>query len=144
MLEQVSAHQQRRVKAGILQDEAGLNFWNMETGEMSIKALSEYGWNPQEGVLQTFAGEDLLTYAGETIRAYSPAAYTQIQNNANEINLLAGTASGLQSQIDLIPGQITAEVSALQGQIEAELVLEIATDSGGNPYGKISANADYI
>lgn len=132
------------IKAGILQDEAGLNFWNMETGEMSIKALSEYGWNPQEGVLQTFAGEDLLTYAGETIRAYSPATYTQIQNNANEINLLAGTASGLQSQIDLIPGKITAEVSALQGQIEAELVLEIATDSGGNPYGKISANADYL
>lgn len=132
------------IKAGILQDEAGLNFWNMETGEMSIKALSEYGWNPQEGVLQTFAGEDILTYAGETIRAYSPATYTQIQNNANEINLLTGTASGLQSQIDLIPGQITAEVSALQGQIEAELALEIATDSGGNPYGKISANADYI
>lgn len=132
------------IKAGILQDEAGLNFWNMETGEMSIKALSEYGWNPQEGVLQTFAGEDILTYAGETIRAYSPATYTQIQNNANKINLLTGTASGLQSQIDLIPGKITAEVSALQGQIEAELALEIATDSGGNPYGKISANADYI
>lgn len=132
------------IKAGILQDEAGLNFWNMETGEMSIKALSEYGWNPQEGVLQTFAGEDIQTYAGENIQAYSPATYTQIQNNANEINLLTGTASGLQSQIELIPGKITAEVSALQGQIEAELALEIATDSGGNPYGKISANADYI
>lgn len=132
------------IKAGILQDEAGLNFWNMETGEMSIKALSEYGWNPQEGVLQTFAGEDILTYAGETIRAYSPATYTQIQNNANEINLLAGNAAGMQSQINLIPGQITAAVSALEGQITAELALEIATDSGGNPYGKISANADYI
>lgn len=132
------------IKAGILQDEAGLNFWNMETGEMSIKALSEYGWNPQEGVLQTFAGEDLLTYAGETIRAYSPATYTQIQNNANEINLLAGNAAGMQSQINLIPGQITAAVSALEGQITAELALEIATDSGGHPYGKISANADYI
>lgn len=132
------------IKAGILQDEAGLNFWNMETGEMSIKALSEYGWNPQEGLLQTFAGEDLLTYSDETIRAYSPATYTQIQNNANEINLLAGNAAGMQSQIELIPGQISAAVSALEGQIEAELALEIATDSGGHPYGKISANADYI
>lgn len=132
------------IKAGILQDEAGLNFWNMETGEMSIKALSEYGWNPQEGVLQTFDGENILTYAGETIRAYSPATYTQIQNNANEINLLAGNAAGMQSQIELIPGQITAAVSALEGQITAELALEIATDSGGHPYGKISANADYI
>lgn len=132
------------IKAGILQDEAGLNFWNMETGEMSIKALSEYGWNPQEGVLQTFDGEDLLTYAGETIRAYSPATYTQIQNNANEINLLAGNAAGMQSQINLIPGQIAVAVSALEGQITAELALEIATDSGGHPYGKISANADYI
>lgn len=136
-------------KAGSLQSvnfvEGGEGFsLNLETGETYIKALSDYGWNPQEGVLQTFAGEDLLTYAGETIRAYSPATYSQIQNNANEINLLTGTASGLQSQIDLIPGQITAEVSALQGQIGAELALEIATDSGGNPYGKISANADYI
>lgn len=136
-------------KAGSLQSvnfvEGGEGFsLNLETGETYIKALSDYGWNPQEGVLQTFDGENILTYAGETIRAYSPATYTQIQNNANEINLLTGTASGLQSQIDLIPGQITAEVSALQGQIEAELVLEIATDSGGNPYGKISANADYI
>lgn len=137
------------VKAGSLQSvnfvEGGEGFsLNLVTGETYIKALSDYGWNPQEGVLQTFAGEDLLTYAGETIRAYSPATYTQIQNNANEINLLAGNAAGMQSQIDLIPGQITAAVSALEGQIEAELVLEIATDSGGNPYGKISANADYL
>lgn len=136
-------------KAGSLQSvnfvEGGEGFsLNLETGETYIKALSDYGWNPQEGVLQTFAGEDLLTYAGETIRAYSPATYTQIQNNANEINLLAGTASGLQSQINLIPGQIAAAVSALEGQITAELALEIATDSGGHPYGKISANADYI
>lgn len=136
-------------KAGSLQSvnfvEGGEGFsLNLETGETYIKALSDYGWNPQEGVLQTFDGENILTYAGETIRAYSPATYTQIQNNANEILLLAGNAAGMQAQIDLIPGQITAEVSALQGQIEAELVLEIATDSGGNPYGKISANADYI
>lgn len=136
-------------KAGSLQSvnfvEGGEGFsLNLETGETYIKALSDYGWNPQEGVLQTFDGEDLLTYAGETIRAYSPATYTQIQNNANEINLLAGNAAGMQSQLELIPGQITAAVSALEGQIEAELALEIATDSGGNPYGKISANADYL
>lgn len=136
-------------KAGSLQSvnfvEGGEGFsLNLETGETYIKALSDYGWNPQEGVLQTFDGENILTYAGETIRAYSPATYTQIQNNANEINLLAGNAAGMQSQIDLIPGQITAAVSALEGQITAELALEIAEDSGGNPYGKISANADYI
>ena len=136
-------------KAGSLQSvnfvEGGEGFsLNLETGETYIKALSDYGWNPQEGVLQTFDGENILTYADETIRAYSPATYTQIQNNANEINLLAGNAAGMQSQIDLIPGQITAAVSALEGQITAELALEIATDSGGHPYGKISANADYI
>lgn len=132
------------VKAGILQDEAGLNYWNMETGEMSIKALSEYGWNPQVGVLQTYAGEDIQTYAGENIQAYSEATYSMIQTNANSINLLAEDAAHLSAELSLIPGQITAAVSALEGQIGAELALEIATDSGGHPYGKISANADYI
>lgn len=132
------------IKAGILQDEAGLNFWNMETGEMSIKALSDYGWLDQQSALQTFAGEDLLTYAGDVIYAFAPATYTQIQTNANSINLLAEDAAHMQSEISLVPGQITAAVSALEGQIGAELALEIATDSGGHPYGKISANADYI
>lgn len=133
-----------KVIVGTLGDQAGLNYWNMETGDFQIKALSEYGWNPQVGVLQTYAGEDIQTYAGENIQAYSPATYSLIQTNANEINLLAGNAAGMQSQINLIPGQIAAAVSALEGQITAELALEIATDSGGNPYGKISANADYI
>lgn len=132
------------IKAGILQDEAGLNFWNMETGEMSIKALSEYGWNPQVGVLQTYAGEDIQTYAGENIQAYSEATYSMIQTNANQIRLVTEDAAHLQSELNLVPGQITAAVSALEGQISAELALEIATDSGGHPYGKISANADYL
>lgn len=132
------------IKAGIIADQAGLNFWNMQTGEISIRALSEYGWNPQEGVLQTYAGQDLQTYAGDNILAYSEATYTQIQTNANQINLLAGDAAHMQSELSLVPGQITAAVTALEGQIGAELALEIATDSQNRPYGKISANADYI
>jgi len=132
------------VKAGVLQDEAGQNYWNMETGEMSIKALSDYGWLDQQSALQTYAGDDLQTYAGDVIYAFAPATYTQIQTNANSINLLAEDAAHMQSEISLVPGQITAAVSALEGQIGAELALEIATDSGGHPYGKISANADYI
>lgn len=133
-----------RVVVGTLGDQAGLNYWNMETGEMSIKALSEYGWNPQLGVLQTYAGEDIQTYAGENIQAYSEATYSMIQTNANQIRLVTEDAAHLQSELNLVPGQITAAVSALEGQIGAELALEIATDSGGHPYGKISANADYI
>lgn len=137
------------IKAGSLES---LNFvsgsqgfsLNLVTGETYIKALSEYGWNQQEGVLQTYAGEDLLTYAGETIRAFSPATYTQIQNNANEIQLLAGDAANMQAELSLVPGQITAAVSALEGAVQASLALEIATDSQDRPYGKISANADYI
>lgn len=137
------------IKAGSLES---LNFvpgsqgfsLNLVTGETYIKALSEYGWNQQEGVLQTYAGEDLLTYAGETIRAFSPATYTQIQNNANEIQLLAGDAAHMQAELSLVPGQITAAVSALEGAVQASLALEITTDSQNRPYGKISANADYI
>lgn len=132
------------IKAGVLQDVAGQNYWNLETGEMSIKALSDYGWLDQQSALQTFAGVDLQTYAGDMIYAFAPATYTQIQTNANSITLLAEDAAHMQSEISLVPGQITAAVSALEGQIGAELALEIATDSGGNPYGKISANADYI
>lgn len=137
------------IKAGSLES---LNFvsgsqgfsLNLVTGDTYIKALSEYGWNQQEGVLQTYAGEDLLTYADETIRAFSPATYTQIQNNANEIQLLAGDAANMQAELSLVPGQITAAVSALEGAVQASLALEIATDSQNRPYGKISANADYI
>ena len=132
------------IKAGVLEDVAGQNYWNLETGEMSIKALSDYGWLDQQSALQTFAGVDLQTYAGDVIYAFAPATYTQIQTNANSINLLAEDAAHMQSEINLVPGQITAAVSALEGQIGAELALEIATDSGGHPYGKISANADYI
>lgn len=133
-----------RVVVGTLGDQAGLNYWNMETGDFQIKALSEYGWNPQVGVLQTYAGEDIQTYAGENIQAYSPATYSLIQTNADGIRLVSENAAHLQSELNLVPGQITAAVSALEGQIGAELALEIATDSGGHPYGKISANADYI
>lgn len=132
------------IKAGVLEDVAGQNYWNLKTGEMSIKALSDYGWIDQQSALQTFAGVDLQTYAGDVIYAFAPATYTQIQTNANSINLLAEDAAHMQSEINLVPGQITAAVSALEGQIGAELALEIATDSGGHPYGKISANADYI
>ena len=132
------------IKAGVLEDVAGQNYWNLETGEMSIKALSDYGWIDQQSALQTFDGVDLQTYAGDVIYAFAPATYTQIQTNANSINLLAEDAAHMQSEINLVPGQITAAVSALEGQIGAELALEIATDSGGHPYGKISANADYI
>lgn len=132
------------IKAGVLEDVAGQNYWNLETGEMSIKALSDYGWLDQQSALQTFDGVDLQTYAGDEIYAFAPATYTQIQTNANSINLLAEDAAHMQSEISLVPGQITAAVSALEGQIGAELALEIATDSGGHPYGKISANADYI
>ena len=132
------------IKAGVLEDVAGQNYWNLETGEMSIKALSDYGWIDQQSALQTFAGVDLQTYAGDVIYAFAPATYTKIQTNANSINLLAEDAAHMQSEINLVPGQITAAVSALEGQIGAELALEIATDSGGHPYGKISANADYI
>ena len=132
------------IKAGVLEDVAGQNYWNLETGEMSIKALSDYGWLDQQSALQTDAGVDLQTYAGDVIYAFAPATYTQIQTNANSINLLAEDAAHMQSEISLVPGQITAAVSALEGQIGAELALEIATDSGGHPYGKISANADYI
>lgn len=133
-----------RVVVGTLGDQAGLNYWNMETGDFQIKALSEYGWNPQVGVLQTYAGEDIQTYAGENIQAYSPATYSLIQTNADGIRLVSENAAHLSAELDLVPGKITAAVSALEGQITAELALEIATDSGGNPYGKISANADYI
>lgn len=133
-----------KVVVGTLGDQAGLNYWNMETGDFQIKALSEYGWNPQVGVLQTYAGEDIQTYAGENIQAYSEATYSMIQTNANQIRLVTEDAAHLQSELNLVPGQITAAVSALEGQIGAELALEIATDSGGHPYGKISANADYI
>lgn len=133
-----------KVIVGTLGDQAGLNYWNMVTGETKIKALSEYGWNPQEGVLQTYAGEDIQTYAGENIQAYSPATYSLIQTNADGIRLVSENAAHLSAELDLVPGKITAAVSALEGQITAELALEIATDSGGNPYGKISANADYI
>lgn len=133
-----------KVVVGTLGDQAGLNYWNMETGDFQIKALSEYGWNPQVGVLQTYAGEDIQTYAGENIQAYSEATYSLIQTNANQIRLVTEDAAHLQSELNLVPGQITAAVSALEGQIGAELALEIATDSRGHPYGKISANADYL
>lgn len=133
-----------KVIVGTLGDQAGLNYWNMVTGETKIKALSEYGWNPQEGVLQTYAGEDIQTYDGENIQAYSPATYSLIQTNADGIRLVSENAAHLAAELELVPGKITAAVSALEDSVNASLALEIATDSQNNPYGKISANADYI
>lgn len=142
------------IKAGILQDAAGINSWNMETGEFNVQVsgtvesiTTYYGESEQNTPPPWDLSEDLLTYAGEQIQTYSgediliiPAWTTTIPTTAtpdyrwmrNLVTYKDGTT------------QLTSPVPMQDYYGRANLVIKASTDSAGNPIGVLSGLADYM
>lgn len=142
------------IKAGVLQDAAGINSWNMETGELNLNVTGTvesittyYGESEQNTPPQWDLSEDLLTYAGEQIQTYSgediliiPAWTTNIPTTAspnyrwmrNVVTYKDGTT------------QLTSPVPMQDYYGRANLVVKASTDSNGNPIGVLSGLADYM
>lgn len=142
------------IKAGILQDAAGRNSWNMETGEANfevsgtVQSITTYyassdmneapRWDLSEDLL-TYSGEQIQTYAGEDI-LITPAWSTTVPTTAspdyrwmrNYIVYKDGTTS------------LTSAAPMQDYYGRANLVIKAGTDGDGNPIGILSGLADYM
>lgn len=142
------------IKAGVLQDAAGINSWNMETGEFNVQvsgtvesivtyyAESEQNEPPVfdlEEDLYDFNGDPLLTFDGEplyVIPAWTTNVPTTATSNYRWMRNLVTYKDGTT--------QLTSAVPMQDYYGRANLVVKASTDSAGNPIGVLSGLADYM
>jgi len=142
------------IKAGILQDAAGINSWNMETGEFNVQvsgtvesivtyyAESEQNEPPVfdlEEDLYDFNGDPLLTFDGEplyVIPAWTTNVPTTATSNYRWMRNLVTYKDGTT--------ELTSAVPMQDYYGRANLVVKASTDSNGNPIGVLSGLADYM
>lgn len=142
------------IKAGVLQDAAGINSWNMETGEFNVQvsgtvesivtyyAESEQNEPPVfdlEEDLYDFNGDLLLTFDGEplyVIPAWTTNVPTTATSNYRWMRNLITYKDGTT--------QLTSAVPMQDYYGRANLVVKASTDSNGNPIGVLSGLADYM
>lgn len=143
------------IKAGVLQDEAGLNSWNMETGELNlnvsgaVQSITTYyaeswtntapPWEDLSGALFDSNGQELYDSNNErliarriwttTVPTTASAAYRWMRNY---IIYKDGTT------------ELTSAVPLQDYYGRANLVMKMSTDSNGNPIGIMSGEADYM
>lgn len=143
------------IKAGVLQDAAGLNYWNMETGELSlnvtgaVQSITTYyseslynsppQWDYPKAYLYDSNGAALYDSNGNRLVArqiWTTTAPTSATKNyrwmRNYIVYKDGTT------------QLTSAVPMQDYYGRANLVIEASTDGNGNPVGVMSGVADYI
>lgn len=142
------------IKAGILQDEAGLNYWNMETGEISLNVsgavdsiVTYYAESTENeappwditGELFDSNGEELFGSNNQQIFAipiWSTTVPTTATDNYRWMRNLVTYKDGTT--------ELTSAVPMQDYYGRANLVLKMTTDSAGNPIGIMSGLADYI
>lgn len=142
------------IKAGILQDEAGLNYWNMETGEVSFNVsgavdsiVTYYAESTEneappwdiDGELFDSNGEEIFGSNNQQIFAipiWSTTAPTTATDNYRWMRNLVTYKDGTT--------ELTSAVPMQDYYGRANLVLKMTTDSVGNPIGIMSGLADYI
>lgn len=142
------------IKAGILQDEAGLNYWNMETGEISLNVsgavdsiVTYYAESTENeappwditGELFDSNGEELYGSNNQQIFAipiWSTTVPTTATDNYRWMRNLVTYKDGTT--------ELTSAVPMQDYYGRANLVLKMTTDSAGNPIGIMSGLADYI
>ena len=143
------------VKAGILQDAAGLNYWNMETGELSlnvtgtVQSITTYyaeswtnsppPWEDLSGALYDANGEELYDANGE--RIYAKRAWTTTVPTS-----ASAAYRWMRNYIVYRDGtsQITSAMPMQDYYGRANLIIKSGTDANGNPIGILSGEADYI
>lgn len=142
------------IKAGILQDAAGINSWNMETGEFNVQVsgtvqsiTTYYGESEQNTPPRWDLSEDLLTYAGEQIQTYSGEDILIIPAWTTNIPITASpNYRWMRNVVTYKDGttQLTSPVPMQDYYGRANLVIKASTDSAGNPIGVLSGLADYM
>lgn len=142
------------VKAGILQDAAGINSWNMETGELNLSVTGAvqsittyYAESDTNSAPRWDLSEDLLTYAGEQIQTY---AGTDILVTPVWSTTVPTTSSPnyrwMRNYIVYKDGtsEVTSAAPMQDYYGRANLVVKAGTDGDGNPIGILSGLADYM
>lgn len=142
------------IKAGVLQDAAGINSWNMETGEFNVQVsgtvqsiTTYYGESEQNTPPRWDLSEDLLTYAGEQIQTYSGEDILIIPAWTTNIPITASpNYRWMRNVVTYKDGttQLTSPVPMQDYYGRANLVVKASTDSNGNPIGVLSGLADYM
>lgn len=143
------------IKAGVLQDEAGLNSWNMETGELNLNVAGTVQsittfyaesinnaapqWDYPTAYLYDSDGKALYDADGKRIKArqiWKTTVPTSVTSNyrwmRNYIVYKDGTT------------ELTSAVPLQDYYGRANLVMRASTDSDGNPIGIMSGLADYM
>lgn len=142
------------VKAGVLQDEAGLNYWNMETGEINLNVsgavesiTTYYAESEQNTPPRWDLSEELLTYAGEEITDNSGDVLLVIPAWTTTVPTTASPNYRWMRNLVTYKDGTTELTSASPMQDyygRANLVIKAGTDSAGNPIGILSGLADYM
>lgn len=143
------------IKAGVLQDEAGLNSWNMETGELNLNVAGTVQsittfyaesinnaapqWDYPTAYLYDSDGKALYDADGNRLKArqiWTTTVPTSVTSNyrwmRNYIVYKDGTT------------ELTSAVPLQDYYGRANLVMRASTDSDGNPIGILSGLADYM
>ena len=143
------------IKAGILQDAAGINSWNMETGEFYVQVSgtvesiqtfyaesytnSPPQWDYPTAYLYDSDGKALYDADGKRLKArqiWTTTVPTSVTSNyrwmRNYIVYKDGTT------------ELTSAVPLQDYYGRANLVMRASTDSDGNPIGIMSGLADYM
>lgn len=143
------------IKAGILQDRAGRNYWNMVTGEFSIQGGSENVGNfktyyaetakdsaPQwdiTGELYEHDGEELYDKNGVVLMA-EPVYSTTVPVNTDP------TYKWMRTYVEYTDGtsSVTSGAPLFDYYGRSQLVIKTMDDGNGQTKGYMSALADYI
>lgn len=143
------------IKAGILQDVAGINSWNMETGEFNVQvsgtvqnvqtfyAESLYNsppqWDYPKAYLYDTDGKALYDANGNRLVArqiWTTTAPTSVTSNYRWMRTLVTYKDGTT--------QLTSAVPMQDYYGRANLVIKASTDGNGRPIGILSGLADYM
>lgn len=143
------------IKAGVLQDAAGINSWNMETGELNLNVAGTVQsittfyaesinnaapqWDYPTAYLYDSDGKALYDSDGKRLVAKSSWT-TTIPTTATS------TYRWMRNLVTYKNGttQLTSPVPLQDYYGRANLVMQASTDANGNPIGIISGLADYI
>jgi len=93
------------LKAGIIMDKAGKNYWNLETGAISIDASS----TPSAGVTQADL-EKAMLQAAATAKGYADDA------EANAVETVEAKGYVTDAQLQVVEGEIMTNVSGIYVQ----------------------------
>lgn len=124
------------IKAGILSDASGKNFWNMETGEFSLAATTTVGGSTVDDI-----AEDKASAAESSAKTYASGQVSALDSSLNQQNVFNRLTNNGQTQgIYLKNGKLYVNATYIDtGQMIADLIHGGTLKIGGlnNENGRI-------